>query len=268
MTEALAIGRFDGLHLGHQKLFSYLGDNGAILLIDTKKSNLTPPKSIARYTHLPVFLYELDAIKSLGAHEFVAKLKSDFPQLKKIVIGDDFRFAKDRSADANELKTLFDGETIIVDELKIEGKGAHSRLIRSLIVEGNVKEASKYLGREYEVCGKHVSGQGIGAQKLVPTINVDGIHQILPKEGVYATRTEIEGVWHPSVTFVGHRVSTDGNFAVETHILDEFRHGCLESVCIRLVDKVRDNRYFDGIDELKEAIASDIETARHLVSKK
>ncbi|HOI83939.1 MAG TPA: bifunctional riboflavin kinase/FAD synthetase, partial [Campylobacterales bacterium] len=83
MTQALAIGRFDGMHLGHFELFKNLGQNGGILLIDTKKSNLTMPRYIARYTDLPVFTYELEELKGLGAQEFVSKLKNDFPYLKK-----------------------------------------------------------------------------------------------------------------------------------------------------------------------------------------
>ena len=134
MIEALAIGRFDGLHLGHFELFNRLGANGAILLIDTKKSNLTPPELLSRYTHLQFFSYELDVIKELSAEEFVTKLKVDFPQLKRVVVGEDFRFAIDRSAGTDELKSLFDGETMVVLELKIDGIGVHSKFIRSLLI--------------------------------------------------------------------------------------------------------------------------------------
>jgi len=265
MIEALAIGRFDGLHLGHMELLRRLGERGAILLIDTKKSNLTPPDFFYRYVSLPVYRYELDAIKDLSANEFVVKLKKEFPFLKRIVVGDDFRFAAHRSGDANTLSSLFDGETIVVPELKIDGVGVHSRYIRSLILDGKIKDAAKYLGREYEIFGRVVKGQGIGAQKLVATINVRVERYILPKEGVYATKTELNGVSYPSVTFVGHRVSTDGNFAVETHILSKFEHSKLESVFVSFVEKIRDNGYFESIEALKKAIDSDIEAAKSIL---
>lgn len=267
MIEALAIGRFDGMHLGHFELFKRLGERGAILLIDTKKSNLTPPDILSRYIDIPVFAYELDRLKDLSAEEFVAMLKTDFPALKKIVVGEDFRFAKDRSGDTEKLKALFDGLTVVVPELKIDGVGVHSRLIRALIIEGKVKEAAKYLGRNHEIFGSVVKGQGIGAQRLVPTINLHVERYILPKEGVYATKTEIDGKLYPSVTFVGHRVSTDGNFAVETHILDDF--GAISStfVVVMFVEKIRENRYYKTMEELKNAIDSDISTATLLLKK-
>ncbi len=267
MIWALAIGRFDGMHLGHFELFKNLGQNGGILLIDTKKSNLTMPQYIARYTDLPVFTYELESLKELDATEFVSKLKADFPALKKIVVGDDFRFAANRSAGTDELKNIFDGETTVVPELKIDGKGVHSKLIRAFLLDGNVKKAAMYLGRNYEVCGSVVKGQGIGAQKLVATINLNVNSYILPKEGVYATFTEYDGNRYPSVTFVGHRLSTDGNFAVETHILDNFCGISVANVWISFVDKVRDNRYFEGIEELKKAIENDIRSATFLLHK-
>ncbi len=267
MIDSLAIGRFDGLHLGHAELFKKLGANGAILLVDTKKANLTPPEFLDRYTTLPVYKYELDSIKELSGEEFIIKIKTDFPKVAKIVVGDDFRFAANRSAGIDELKKLFGGETIVVPELKIDDIGVHSRFIRALIIEGKVKEASKYLGREYEVCGSVIKGQGIGAQKLVPTINLSVERYVLPKEGVYATKTEIEGVLYPSVTFVGHRVSTDGNFAVETHILDDFCATQIGLVFVKFTAKIRDNRYYESIEELKKAINADIAAAKHLLKK-
>jgi riboflavin kinase/FMN adenylyltransferase len=265
MIEALAIGRFDGLHLGHMELLKRLGENGAILLIDTKKSNLTPPHVFGRYVSLPVYRYELDAVKDLSAEEFVSKLKKEFFFLKRVVVGDDFRFAVHRSGDANTLSSLFDGETIVVPELKIGGIGVHSRYIRSLILGGKIKDAAKYIGREYEIFGRVVKGQGIGAQKLVATINVHVEQYILPKEGVYATKTELNGIQYPSVTFVGHRVSTDGNFAVETHILSDFEDSNIESVFVSFVEKIRDNSYFEDMKALKKAIDSDIEAAKSIL---
>ncbi|HRF56859.1 MAG TPA: bifunctional riboflavin kinase/FAD synthetase [Campylobacterales bacterium] len=267
MIDSLAIGRFDGLHLGHQELFKKLGENGGILLIETKKSNLTPPESLGRYTKLPVFIYELETIRSLSAEEFVAKIEADFVELKKIVIGEDFRFAVNRSAGAMQLRKLFCGETVIMPELKINNIGVHSRYIRSLLLSGKIREANLYLGREYEICGRIVKGQGIGAQKLVATINLSVNAYILPKEGVYATKTECDNIAYRSVTFVGHRVSTDGSFAVETHILDSFE-GCLDDIVfVSFVEKIRDNRYFEGIEELKRAIYSDIESAKKILAQ-
>lgn len=259
--KALAVGRFDGLHLGHRELFKRLGENGAIALINAKRSNLTPPDTLGRYTNLPIFVYELESLKEYTAKEFVGRLKEDFPSLERIVVGEDFRFAVNRSAGVKELKELF-YETVVVPELKIDNIGVHSRYIRALLLGGKVKEAAKYLGRNYDVCGSVVKGQGIGAQKLVATINLSVDRYMLPKEGVYATKTEICGKLYPSVTFVGHRVSTDGNFAVESHILEGFQPFEPSDIFIVFVSKIRDNRYFESMEELKWAIDSDIAAAK------
>ena len=135
MIVSLAIGRFDGIHLGHRALFERLTKDGAILAIETGRSNLTPPEFIDKYVDKKLVFYRLEEIKDLDALGFLKKLKNDFPDLKKIVVGEDFRFAKDRAAGVDELQTLWDGEVEVVPELRIEGIGVHSKYIRTLILE-------------------------------------------------------------------------------------------------------------------------------------
>ncbi|MEA1918036.1 MAG: bifunctional riboflavin kinase/FAD synthetase, partial [Campylobacterota bacterium] len=93
---SIAIGGFDGMHIGHQRLFERLGNSGAIVVIETGYANLTPKKEREKFTHYPIFYYELDNIRVLNGEEFIALLKSNFPKLKKIVVGYDFHFGKDR----------------------------------------------------------------------------------------------------------------------------------------------------------------------------
>ena len=263
-TDAVAIGRFDGLHLGHKALISNIGTNGALVVIDTFKANLTPVNFLNRFCKNKVIIYALSDIHKLSAEEFLAKLKEDLPNLQKIVVGDDFRFGNERSAGAEELKKLFDKETVVVGEVRLDGVGVHSRFIRSLIVQGDVKKAAKFLGRNYEVKGNVVSGQGIGKQQFVPTVNLSVENFLLPNEGVYATRTQIDGKKHDSVTFVGHRLSTDGNFAVETHLLD-FEPSDTQEVWIEFVQKIRDNEFYEKTQELKARIELDIAATKDLL---
>ena len=219
--DSLAIGGFDGLHLAHQKLISHLTDSGTLMVIDKKSASLTPKNYRCNYLKQGCTFLEFDEIRDMSASEFIDFLNKRFINLKKIVVGYDFRFGKCAHADADELKRLFDGEVVIIEELFLDGISVHSRIIRTLLSEGKVKEANRLLGRNYEITGSVIKGQGLGAKKLFPTLNLKVEDFLIPKEGVYATLTKIANKTYPSASFIGKRLSTDGNFSIETHILDE-----------------------------------------------
>ncbi len=262
-AEAIALGGFDGMHLGHQELFKRLGEKGAIVVIENGYSTLTPDGVRERHTSYPILYLELEKIKHLEADEFITLLRGYFPHLKKIVVGYDFHFGKDRKYSAEYLKKVCSAEVEIVDEVKIDGISVHSRYIRELIRKGDIKLANRLLGYNYTIIGSVEKGQGLGAKELVATINIHIEGFEIPKEGVYATLTRIddEEHYHPSVTFIGHRLSTDGSFAIESHILDgEVK--CQKEAEISFVDFLRENRKFDSLQALKEQIQKDINMAQ------
>ena len=260
--EAVAIGGFDGMHICHQHLLAELGENGAILVIETGYANLTPGREREHFSENPVFYYPLNSIRHLDGQAFIEKIKNQFPALKKIVVGYDFHFGKDRKYTHEELNELFDGEVVVIDQVRVENDSVHSHKIRAKLQLGYVCGANRFLGHNYTVRGKVVKGQGIGKTDLVPTVNITAEGFLLPKEGVYATLTRIDDDehFHPSVTFIGHRVSTDGSFAVETHILDGDVE-CRDEAAISFVRFIRDNCRFESLRELKKAINEDIERA-------
>lgn len=264
---AIAIGGFDGMHLAHQKLFDELGDNGGILAIESGYSNLTPNTYRQEYSKYPIYYYVLDNIKHLTGEEFISLLKEEFPNLKKIVVGFDFCFGKNRKNCIPELKKLFKGEVLVVNEVKFEGTAIHSRIIREYIKNGEIKTVTKLLGREYKIFGKQIKGQGLGSKSFVPTINIDVSKFTLPNEGVYATTTIINEEEYNSITFLGHRVTTDGTYAVETHILDENIKNRYSIVQVKFFEKIRDNRKFDSFEELKKQITEDINKTRLFFDK-
>ncbi|KIM10937.1 MAG: FAD synthetase [Sulfuricurvum sp. PC08-66] len=263
---SIAIGGFDGMHKAHQQLFARLGKQGAVVVIETGYANLTPAKLRARYCHYPMFHLELDDIRHLDAVGFVEKLAVMFPRLERIVVGYDFMFGKERAYGVGDLARLFAGEVEVVDEVLHEGVSIHSRVIRSYLKEGRIHEANTFLTRNYALYGEVVTGQGLGKSDFVPTLNIANIPNLLPREGVYATfvRCDDEAHFRPAVTFVGHRVTTDGSFAVETHILDERVEG-VHRLEIELVDYVRENRHFESFEALKTQIQSDIAHVRQLL---
>lgn len=262
-STAIAIGGFDGMHIGHQHLFSELGSNGTIVVIETGYANLTPKSERENFSKYPIFYLELDDIRHLDGVDFLEFLKEKFPKLTKIVVGYDFHFGKDRKYSFKDLKSMFDGEVTVIDEVSINNDSVHSHKIRQKVSIGDIKGANAFLGHNYTIRGNIVKGQGIGKKELVATINIQAKEFLTPKEGVYAafTRIDNEEHYHPSVAFVGHRVTTDGSFAIETHILDG-EVTCRDVARISFVSFIRENKKFDNLQDLKEAIRKDIFVAQ------
>ncbi len=261
-STAIAIGGFDGMHIGHQHLFNELGDDGTIVVIETGYANLTPKKEREKFSKYPIFYIDLEDIRHLDGKEFIAFLQQKFPKLQKIVVGYDFHFGKNRKYSFDDLGKLFDGEVKVVDEVTFHNDSIHSHKIRQKLSIGDIKGANDFLGHNYMINGKLEKGQGLGSKELVATINIESSGFLTPKEGVYVTLTQIddEEHFHPSVSFVGHRVSTDGSFAVESHILDGVVR-CDKKATISFVSFIRENKKFDTLLELKEAIKKDISIA-------
>lgn len=221
-VRAVAIGNFDGMHIGHQKLFEHLGEHGAIIVILAGGgAKLTPFASHGAYTQKKLFYCELSKIKNLSGGEFIELLEQNFINLQKIVVGEDFRFGRDRAWGVEFLRREFHGQTCVVGEFKV-GSGVHSSRIKELLSHGRCEAAAELLGRDYELCGRIVRGQGRGAREFVATLNLEPGRFFIPKSGVYATVTSVRGARYKSVSFVGERLSTDGAFALETHILGGF----------------------------------------------
>ena len=260
--QSIAIGSFDGIHIAHQTL---IDQADAIVIIERNGGYLTPGYKRSFYTSKICCFYHFDKVKSLTPKVFVKKLKEDFPHLEKIIVGYDFAFGKEKAGNAEHLDELFDGEVCIIKEVSIEGIPVHSRTIKAYLREGKIEMANKLLGRRYTIDGEVIAGQGLGKQELVPTLNLHVDHYQLPLEGVYATRTKIGNEWLDSVSFLGHRVTTDGSYAVETHIIDKDIGEVNGEVMIEFVAFIRGNQKFDGLDGLKKQIQDDIDIAKKTV---
>lgn len=263
--KSLAIGHFDGIHLGHKALFSYCYDGG-ILVIENDRLKLTPKRE--SFINLPIFYKNINDIKNLSPEEFIKLLKNEFVNLKKIVVGYDFKFGKNRSADAIFLKNIFDGEVVIVNEKKINNISVHSEKIREFLKKANIKMANLLLDRVYEIKGNLIKGQGLGKKELFSTINLDTSNYFLPKNGVYATFTNLNNKDFKSVTFIGNRLSTDDKFSVETHIIEPFSEDKINGkITIKFKDFIRDNKKFENLNELKFQISKDILKVQDILKK-
>lgn len=264
---SIAIGGFDGMHIAHQTLFSNLTQNGGIVAIESGYANLTPKSFRQEYSSFPVYYYVLDNIKHLNGEAFIKLIKEEFPNIEKIVVGFDFCFGKNRKHCVKDLSKLFDGEVVVINEVCVNDIAVHSRVIREYIKNGDMKTANKLLGKNYRINGRQIRGQGLGSKSFVPTINLHVSEFLLPQEGVYATKTILNNKTYESITFLGHRVTTDGSYAVETHILNKDIVNQTQDISIEFYEKLRDNKKFDSFDELKNRIDMDIQSVGEYFNK-
>lgn len=259
--KSIAIGSFDGIHQGHRVLINQVE---AVVIIEQNRCTLTPGYRRTEYIGKPCFFYHFEKVKSLSAQAFIDQIQQDFPKLETIVVGYDFAFGYRKEGNTALLQQLFDGKVIIVAEVKYGDISVHSRTIKNHIKNGELTAANSLLDRYYQISGEVIRGQGLGSKALVPTLNLRVYNYLLPKEGVYVTRTLIDHQWFPSVSFFGHRVTTDGSYAVETHILDREIYTTNEELAIEFIAFIRENQKFDGLDALKQAIGNDIRIAKNI----
>jgi len=258
--KSIAIGSFDGIHIAHQKLISQAQ---AVVIIEKHQATITPGFKRVEYINKPSFFYLFDKIKSLSAKEFIDRLHMDFPMLQKIVVGYDFVFGHNKEGNTQLLKELFNGEVQVIDEVIFGNISVHSCIIKDYIATGDIELANALLNHPYKISGNIIKGQGIGKKELVPTINIEVKNSyILPKHGVYATKTLIDNQWLPSVSFLGHRAISDNSFAIETHILDREIEVTKGDIELKFIAFIRPNREFDDFESLREQIQRDIRIAK------
>jgi len=264
---SIAIGGFDGMHLAHQELFRQLDKStGAIVVIETGYASLTPKTNRQEYTNFPIYYYLLENIKHLDGIKFINLLKEEYPKLNKIIIGYDFHFGKDRKYSIDYLKANFEGEIIVIKEVCVKSIAVHSRVIRKYINNGDIQNANLLLGNPYKIKGSHIKGQGLGTKQFVPTINIHCEDFLLPQDGIYASTTIINNEEFKSVSFIGHRVSTDGKYAIETHILNRDIQYVSKHIEIKFFTKIRDNKKFDNYEDLKIQILDDIKVVNSITT--
>lgn len=260
---SIALGKFDGMHIAHQEIFRALDEGGAILCIESNQGELLPKPYRGFYAPYPMYHLALDIVKEKSDVEFVKFLTEILPNLKRIVVGYDFRFGKDRNYYTFDLKKCFKGEVVVVNEVFCKKLSVHSGLIKELLINGNLKQANKLLGREFEIRGRIIKGQGIGRKNLYATINLENDGFLLPQEGVYAGFIQLGKQSHsapkyPAVIFIGNRISTDKKFAIEGHLLGMEVEVKEREAGFYFYKKIRENGYFDTLEDLKERIRQDI----------
>lgn len=284
----VALGNFDGVHLGHQEIFKRvvrcaqeIGGVGVVFTFDPH-----PLQVIAPHKAPPLLTTQeqkLRLIAELGIavglcvpfteafakqtpHDFIREVLHEAIGAHDIVVGYDFRFGHRRAGTTALLEAnaqAFGYRVTVVPPISQGGVVVSSSNIRRLLAEGEVAAAARLLGRCYAIEGTVVEGFRRGAALGFPTANVQSVNAIVPRTGVYAVRVIWQHQSYPGVANVGYN-PTFGNEAlsVEAHLFDFNGDLYGASLQVVFVQRIRDERKFTSVDDLAAQIASDSERAR------
>ena len=292
----ISIGNFDGVHIGHQALFYEVIEKANELNGTSIAMTFEPhPIRVLKQNGQPplITLYEqkielmersgLDVLicvpftpefAALSAKDFVEDLLVQRIGMKAIVVGKDYTYGKNREGTLATLQADGDRlgfEVIVADWIKIPNSlpgRTSSTLIRELVMDGNVIEAGKLLGRYYQIRGKVVTGRDRGGKLLgFPTANINLQDELCPKKGVYAVTVERRGKLYKGVANIGYSPTfEDQCFTVEVHILDFNEDIYGEKIRVNFVSRLRDEVKFNSVEELSEQIKKDVQKASELLS--
>jgi riboflavin kinase/FMN adenylyltransferase len=288
----VAIGNFDGLHLGHQKILRVLVDKaremelaslvltfsphpervlegGRIGMIQTLEQRLAGLRSAGVSA---VLLASFDrAFAGLTAAEFAGRVISCSLKAREVVVGENFRFGRSRQGDIDDLRRL--GQKLgfavhTVPSAVRYGVVISSSLIRRLLDEGRITSANRFLGRPYEIAGRVVRGSGRGRGLGFPTANIQPFNEILPR-GVHFTVADILGRSHPSVTNIGDRPTFGGGrLEVEVHIFDFEGALYRRRIGLRFLRRIRGEKRFAEPEGLVSQVQKDLVAARAYFKKR
>lgn len=290
---AVALGNFDGVHLGHQKILELAKADAAARGAPSVLFTFDPhPAVVLRHGTPPAKITsieeKIEIVDALGVDymviepftiDFAAQPPEEFVRDILVArlhaghafVGDNFGFGKARAGKAADLQRLgkeLGFETTIVPPVLLDGEPVSSTRVRAAVGAGNVELAARLLGRPFALRGPIVHGASRGAGLGYPTANLAPEKDLLPGRGVYACRAILDRVEHRAVTNVGVKPTFGGEaLTIEAFLLDyqgpEIYGHLLE---LRFVAKLRDEQKFPGIDALKAQIARDVARAKEILA--
>lgn len=284
----LTLGVFDGLHLGHQRIMQTVVERAeAVKAFPTAITFDPHPRAVLHPQSAPPLLQTLDQrlanfeVLGIGqaivipfdlkfaqtdAAEFLSDIIRDRLHAKEVYLGKGFEFGKNRSGNIELLRKVsrelgfFADE---VDEVTLRGKRISSSRIRNLLADGKVNLVRRMLGRPYGVEGVIIRGNRRGHTIGFPTANLKPHNRVIPRFGVYATATLVDSTWRRSITNIGVRPTFENEAepSIETYLFDFDGDLYGDVLRVRFLHRIRDERKFSGIDQLKAQIAKDSATA-------
>ncbi|HEX8289367.1 MAG TPA: bifunctional riboflavin kinase/FAD synthetase [Pyrinomonadaceae bacterium] len=284
----LTLGVFDGLHLGHQRIMETVVNRAkAVNAVPTAITFDPHPRAVLYPENAPPLLQTLDQrlanFEVLGirqaivirfdknfagqdAEVFLRDIVHERLQAREVYLGKGFAFGKNRGGNITLLKKMSEELGFYADEVPevcMRGQRISSSRIRQLLADGQVNLARRMLGRPYGVEGQIIHGDKRGRTIGFPTANLKPINRVIPKFGVYATATLINNRWRRSITNVGVRPTFTGDKepSIESYVFDFDGDLYGDVLRVRFLHRIRDEKKFSGIDELKTQIKNDTKTA-------
>jgi riboflavin kinase/FMN adenylyltransferase len=281
---AIALGNFDGVHIGHQRLIKKMVDiandrglNSSVLLFENHTKSLIEGagpllissteqkngliKSLGVET---IYTIKFDEkLMKLTPEEFIDEILVKRLNVKAIVVGYDYRFGYKASGNSDLLRELgrkYNIQVEILPPVLINEMVVSSTRIRDLIKDGNLEDAKILLNRNFSIQGKVVSGKNIGKKLGFPTANIEPIaNYIMPRIGVYSTETIVDGNKYLSATSIGYNPTFgDGSIKIESHIIDFNEEIYNKKIELIFIEFIRDEIKFDSVDSLIEQIKKDV----------
>ncbi len=288
----LAIGVFDGVHLGHQAVIRQAQERAAqreatlvLMTFDPHPMRVLRPGSVPKLlcatehqvlilerlgvTHLLLCPFD-EAFAQTPAEDFVRQLVACCRRLDSIFVGESWHFGARRGGDIQLLRRMgaeAGFEAFGVQPVTLDGKVISSTLIRQAVEQGGFVTAKYLLGRDYTVLGTVIEGRKLARQLGFPTANLDVHNEQLPPAGVYAVQALVASTWHQGVANLGRRptVAEADDLSLEVHLFDFDADLYGHLVEVRFVKHLREEKKFVGLDELKAQIARDSEEARRVL---
>ncbi|MFV0566071.1 MAG: bifunctional riboflavin kinase/FAD synthetase [Flavobacteriaceae bacterium] len=285
----VTIGTFDGVHIGHQKIIKRLVKTGQdddlrsvvltffphprmVLQKDTNIkliNTITERRTILEGLGLDFLLVKTftKAFSRLSAEDFVKQVLVDTLNAKKIIIGYDHRFGRNRNANINDLKHYGNLYGFTVEEIPaqdIDEVAVSSTKIREALSQGEIEKANAYLGYCFMLSGTVVKGKSLGKKIGFPTANIEirENYKLIPKHGAYVVRATINGAWVYGMMNIGTNPTVNGKTeTVEVHFFNFNNDIYNKSITVEVLHRLRDEQKFSSVEALKTQLQSDKETA-------
>ncbi|WP_298493088.1 bifunctional riboflavin kinase/FAD synthetase [uncultured Algibacter sp.] len=290
----VTIGTFDGVHIGHQKIIKRLINTGkaeglqSVILtffphprmVLQKDSNIKLINTIdERHDILKDLGVEFLIIKKfthefsrLSAEDFVKEILVEKLNAKKVIIGYDHRFGRNRNADINDLKAYGDTYGFDVEEISVQDindVAVSSTKIRTALIDGDVQKANAYLGHPFMLTGKVTKGRGLGKKLGFPTANIEvkEAYKLIPKQGSYIVQSTINNKKVYGMMNIGFNPTVNGETqTIEVHFFDYDEDIYEANLKIELLERIRDEEKFESVEALKIQLANDKDTALAFIS--
>lgn len=279
---AVCIGKFDGIHKGHRLLlaeafrggltkvmFTFAMSRGDVLYGEQEKIQLAERLGVEVFIAIPFDAHFMQQ----SAEDFVRKVLVERCGVKKVVVGDDFRFGYQRSGDVTLLQKMgkdYGFETVVKEKMVADGDVISSTRIRNLVKDGLMAEANALLGTPYFVAGTVQRGNQLGRQMDTPTANVcPEDKKELPPFGVYAVLVETEGRQYAGVGNLGRKptIGEKESIGLEVWLFDYAGNLYEKEITVYFLDFQREERKFSSLEELKQQIAKDAKQAKKTLAQ-